>query len=80
MFIELNDKDVYCVHKSSKDVNIFINIDAFMNMFQLKVIQIWNIKLNEYSKYWSLKVLKFITITIYKLWMNISFKSDSDVT
>ena len=40
MFIELNDKDVYCVHKSSKDVNIFINIDAFMNMFQLKVIQI----------------------------------------
>jgi len=37
IFVELNDKDAYCAHKSFKDVDIFMNIDAFMNMSQLKV-------------------------------------------
>ncbi len=37
IFVESNDKDAYCAHKSSKDVDIFMNIDTFMNMFQLKV-------------------------------------------
>jgi len=40
MFIESNDKDAYCAHRSSKDVDVFMNIDAFMNMSQLKVTQI----------------------------------------
>ncbi len=45
VFIELNIKDAYCAFRSFKDVN------AFMNMHQLKVTQIWNIRLNEYLKY-----------------------------
>ncbi len=71
MFIKLNDKDAYCAHKSSKNVDVFINIDAFMNMSQLKVTQIWNMRLNEYLKYWLLKALKSVTVTLYKLQMNI---------
>ncbi len=51
IFVELNNKDAYCAHRSSKNVNIFMNIDAFMNMSQLKVTQIWDMRLNEYSKY-----------------------------
>ncbi len=69
MFIELNDKDAYCVHENARNVKNIENIDAFMNMFQLKVMQIWNMKLNEYLKYWSLKALKSVTVTLYKLWM-----------
>jgi len=40
IFVESNDKDAYCVYKSSKNVDVFINIDAFMNISQLKVTQI----------------------------------------
>jgi len=40
MFIESNDKDAYCAYRSSKDADVFMNIDAFMNMSQLKVTQI----------------------------------------
>jgi len=40
VFVKSNDKDTYCAHRSSKDVDIFMNIDAFMNMSQLKVTQI----------------------------------------
>ncbi len=40
MFIKSNDKDVYCAHKNAKDVKDVENIDAFMNMHQLKVTQI----------------------------------------
>ncbi len=71
MFIESNDKDAYCAYKSSKDVDVFMNIDAFMNMSQLKVTQIWNMRLNEYLKYWSLKALKSVTVTLYKLQINV---------
>ncbi len=63
MFVESNIKDAYCAHKSSRDV------DAFMNMHQLKVMQIWNMRLNEYLKYWSLKALKSVSVTFYKLQM-----------
>ncbi len=63
MFIESNIKDAYCALKSSRDV------DAFMNIHQLKVTQIWNMRLNEYLKYWSLKALKFVSVTLYKLQM-----------
>ncbi len=72
VFVELNDKDAYCVHRSSKDVDVFMNIDAFMNIFQLKVTQIWNMRLNKYSKYWSLKALKSVTVTLYKLQIFLS--------
>ncbi len=51
MFIESNDKDAYCAHENAKDAKDVENIDAFMNMHQLKVTQIWNMRLNEYSKY-----------------------------
>jgi len=40
MFIESNNKDAYCAHRSSKNVDVLMNIDAFMNMSQLKVTQI----------------------------------------
>jgi len=40
MFIELNDKDAYCAHKNAKNARNVENINAFMNMFQLKVTQI----------------------------------------
>ena len=51
VFIKLNDKDAYCAHEDARNARNFENIDAFMNMSQLKVTQIWNIKLNEYLKY-----------------------------
>ncbi len=51
VFVESNDKDAYCAHKSSKNADVFINIDAFMNISQLKVTQIWNMRLNKYLKY-----------------------------
>ncbi len=69
MFIELNNKDAYCAHENAKDVKDVENINAFMNMSQLKVTQIWNMRLNEYLKYWSLKALKSVTVTLYKLQM-----------
>ncbi len=72
VFVESNNKDAYCAHRSSKDVDIFMNIDAFMNMSQLKVTQIWDMRLNEYLKYWSLKALKSVTVTLYKLRMNVT--------
>jgi len=72
VFIELNDKDAYCAHENAKDAKNVENIDAFMNMSQLKVTQIWDMRLNEYSKYWSLKALKSVTIILYKLRMNFS--------
>jgi len=40
MFIELNDKDAYCVYENARDAKDVKNIDAFMNMHQLKVTQI----------------------------------------
>ncbi len=40
-----------------------------MNMHQLKVTQIWDMRLNEYLKYWSLKALKSVSVTFYKLQM-----------
>ena len=45
MFVKSNDKDTYCAHRNSRD------FDTFMNMFQLKVTQIWNIRLNKYLRY-----------------------------
>ncbi len=69
MFIELNDKDAYCAHENARNARNVENIDAFMNMSQLKVTQIWDMRLNEYLKYWSLKALKSITVTLYKLQM-----------
>ena len=42
-----------------------------MNIHQLKVTQIWNMKLNEYLRYWSLKVLKSVSVTLYKLQMKL---------
>ncbi len=40
MFIKLNNKDAYCAHKNARNVKNDENIDAFMNMHQLKVTQI----------------------------------------
>ncbi len=40
MFIELNNKDAYCAHENAKNAKDVENIDAFMNMSQLKVTQI----------------------------------------
>ena len=69
MFVEPNDKGAYCAYRSSRDVDVFMDIDAFMNMPQLKVTQIWDMRLNEYSGYWPLKALKSVTATLYKLRM-----------
>ena len=69
VFIELNDKDAYCAYENARNARNVKNIDAFMNMSQLKVTQIWDMRLNEYSKYWSLKALKSVTVTFYKLQM-----------
>ncbi len=69
MFIELNNKDAYCAHEDAKDAKNVENIDTFMNMSQLKMTQIWDMRLNEYSKYWLLKALKSVTVTLYKLRM-----------
>ncbi len=69
MFIELNNKDAYCAHENARNARNVENIDAFMNMHQLKVTQIWDMRLNEYLKYWSLKVLKSVSVTLYKLLM-----------
>ncbi len=70
VFIELNDKDAYCAHENARNVRNVENIDAFMNMHQLKVTQIWDMRLNKYLKYWSLKALKSVSVTLYKLQMN----------
>ncbi len=51
MFIELNDKDAYCAYENVRNAKDVENINAFINMSQLKVTQIWDIKLNEYLKY-----------------------------
>ena len=40
MFIELNDKDAYCAHENARDAKNVENIDALINMSQLKVTQI----------------------------------------
>jgi len=40
-----------------------------MNIFQLKSMQIWNIRLNEYLRYWLLKALKSVSVILYKLLM-----------
>jgi len=40
VFIELNDKDAYCAYENARNVKDVENIDAFMNMHQLKVTQI----------------------------------------
>ncbi len=40
MFIESNNKGAYCAHENAKDVENVENIDAFINMSQLKVTQI----------------------------------------
>jgi len=40
VFIKLNDKDAYCAHEDARNARNFENIDAFMNMSQLKVTQI----------------------------------------
>jgi len=69
MFIELNDKDAYCAHENVRNVKDVENIDAFMNMSQLKVTQIWNMRLNKYSEYWLLKALKSVSVILYKLQM-----------
>ncbi len=69
MFIELNDKDAYCAHEDAKNAKNVENINTFMNMSQLKMTQMWNMRLNEYLKYWLLKALKSVTITFYKLQM-----------
>ncbi len=40
MFIELNDKGAYCAYENARNAKDVKNIDAFMNMHQLKVTQI----------------------------------------
>jgi len=70
VFIESNNKDAYCAHENARNARNVENIDAFMNMSQLKVTQIWDMRLNEYLKYWSLKALKSVSVTLYKLRMN----------
>ncbi len=40
MFIESNNKDAYCAHENARNAKNVENIDAFMNMHQLKVTQI----------------------------------------
>ena len=40
MFIELNDKDTYCAYENARNARNVENIDAFMNISQLKVTQI----------------------------------------
>jgi len=40
VFIKLNDKDAYYAYKNAKDARNVENVDAFMNMHQLKVTQI----------------------------------------
>ena len=40
MFIESNDKGAYCAHENARNARNVENIDAFMNMSQLKVTQI----------------------------------------
>ncbi len=81
MFIESNDKDAYCAHenaRNARNARNVENINAFMNMSQLKVTQIWNMRLNEYSRYWSLKALKSVTVTLYKLQMYKIIKKVKD--
>ncbi len=58
MFIELNDKDTYCAYENARNARNVENIDAFMNISQLKVTQIWNMRLNKYLKYWLLKAVR----------------------
>jgi len=72
VFIELNDKDAYCAHENARNARNVENINAFMNMHQLKVTQIWDMRLNEYLRYWSLKALKSVSVTLYKLQMKVS--------
>jgi len=72
VFVELNNKDVYCAHRNSRDFS------AFMNMSQLKLTQIWNMRLNKYLRYWSLKALKSVSVTLYKLSMKYAHFRDSD--
>ncbi len=69
VFIKLNDKDAYYAHENAKDARNVENVDAFMHMHQLKVTQIWDMKLNKYLRYWSLKALKSVSVTLYKLQM-----------
>ncbi len=33
-------------------------------------MQIWNMRLNEYLRYWSLKALKSVSVILYKLLMS----------
>jgi len=40
VFIESNDKDAYCAYENARNARDVENIDAFMNMHQLKVTQI----------------------------------------
>jgi len=40
MFVESNDKHVYCAHMNFMNVRNFRNFSAFMNMSQLKSTQI----------------------------------------
>ncbi len=40
VFIELNDKDAYCAHENVRNARNVEDINAFMNMSQLKVTQI----------------------------------------
>jgi len=72
VFIETNDKGAYCAHEDARDARDVGDIDAFMDMPQLKVTQIWDMRLNGYSEYWPLKALKSVTATLYKLRMYIS--------
>jgi len=67
VFIESNDKGAYCAHENARNARNVENIDAFMNMSQLKVTQIWDMRLNGYSGYWPLKALKSVSATLYKL-------------
>jgi hypothetical protein len=66
MFVEPNDKGAYCAHMNFMNVRDF---SAFMNMHQLKVTQIWNMRLNGYLGYWPLKALKSVSATLHKLQM-----------
>ena len=67
VFIESNDKGAYCAHGDARDARDVGDIDAFMDMPQLKVTQIWDMRLNGYSGYWPLKALKSVSATLYKL-------------
>ncbi len=80
MFIESNNKDAYCAHMNFMNVRNSMNsrkFNAFMNISQLNSKQIWDMRLNKYLRYESLKALKSVSVILYKLSMYMHLKKSS---